>query len=474
MPKAPAEVFTSISCWATEAHFGRQSLGIRRMSDGVSAFNWISRSTAQNWLAAGFVVVLTLLFFPWVMWKAVALGQGDAQVYFRAGWAIWTSHPLYEIPDRHGWTYQYPPTFALFMGPFADPPPGHGQPPWALPYAASVAVWYFVSAACLLLCLHLWATALERHRPFQTSDGISHGSWALRLGPLLALLPFTGTALARGQMAPVMLLLMVAFLVLYVGKRPVLASLMLALAIAFKIFPIVLAVLPFFRRDWRFLVWTAAWCVFFLSGLPAIFLGPTATVNLYRAMWTEHLGGLLSGAMSPTQASEISPGGYTSVGIGSVIARIAAGEAFYSSPLPAWAYAVQYLFDVILVSAIIALGHGGFWNIRGTKQIDAYRLLIAGAALLAAVPLMIPFAKLRDLTYAVPLTAVFIIEAWRRAGREIVTGTMIGWTCIAWLSLIALEVPVDWLKTVGPITWLLLLLVASSLALVGSLRTASK
>jgi hypothetical protein len=444
------------------------------VSDGISAFHWISRPVGRNWLAAAVVAALALLFLPMVIWKAVALGQGDAQVFFRAGWAIWTGYPLYEITDRHGWTYQYPPTFALFMGIFADPLAGYPQTAWALPFAVSIVVWYLVGASCLVLSLHVWANALQRYRPFQSGGGILPGSWALQLGPLLALLPFVGTGLVRGQMSPVLLLLMVAFLVFYVEKRLAFASFVLALAIAFKIFPAVLAILPLLRRDWKFLAWTAAWCVVLLVGLPAICLGPAATVDLYRAMWTEHLAGLVSGAMSPSLANEISPGGYSRIGVGSVVARIAAGEGFNSAPIPGWASAVQYVFDAALLATLVALGNGGFWNFRGPQPVAAYPLLVAGAVLLAAIPLMIPFGKPQDITYAVPLVAVLTIEAWRRAGRPIVTPMMVGWTCIAWLSLIALETPWNWLKVVGPMTWLLLLLGPASLSLVRRLSLASR
>ena len=62
--------------------------------------------------------------------------------------------------------------------------------------------------------------------------------------------------------------------------------------------------------------------------------------------------------------------------------------------------------------------------------------------------------------------AVLFIEAWRRIGKEVITGTMIAWTVAAWLSMIALEVPWNWLKLVGPMTWVLLLLGPASLSLV--------
>ncbi len=450
------------------------------MSIGFFAFNRISCPAAPAWLAAGLGALLAVLFLPVVVWKAVVLGQGDVQVYFRAGWAVWTGYPLYEVADRHGWTYQYPPTFALFMGPFADPLPGYPQPWWALPFAAGVVVWYLINAACMLLCIHLWATALERYRFAQIGGGFLQGSsllqnsWALRLGPFLALLPFIGVGLERGQPTAIMLLLMVAFLILYVENRLPTASFMLALAISIKIFPVVLTVLPLARRDWKFVVWTTAWCGVLLVGLPMIAIGPGTTLTLYRALWTEHLSGLVTGHMSPSLAEEISPGGYSRVGVGAVVGRIAAGGGFYTSPLPAWTSILQYLFNAGVVAAVIVTGRGGFWNFRGAQRSAGYPFLVAGAIVLAAVPLMIPFGKPQDIAYAVPLVAVFTIEAWRRAGRQIVTAAMIAWTCFAWLSLVVLEVPWNWLKTIGPMTWLLLILGPASYSLLRKLSLNSR
>jgi hypothetical protein len=407
----------------------------------------------------------SVLLLPVVLWKTVGLGQGDVQVFFRAGWALWTGYPLYEVTDHHGWTFYYPPTFALFMAPFANPLPDYPQPVWALPFAAAVAVWYVINAVGLFLALHVWANALERQVPVEAKGGSLQSPWTLRLGPLLALLPFVGDGLVRGQPAPVLLLLLVLYFGLYAEKRLVTAAFAFSLAIAFKVFPVVLAIFPLFRRDWTFLSWTAGWGLLLLVGLPVICLGPATTFDLYRAMLTDHLAGLASGSMSPGLASEVSPGGYSSIGVGAVVARIAAGRAFYSSPLPGWASAFQLLFNAALVAAIVGLGRGGFWNVRSPQPACGYPLLIACAVLLAAVPLMITPAGPQYVTFAVPLMAVFLIESWRCTGKHAVTVAMAVWTVIAWLSMIALETPWNWLKIIGPMTCALLLLGPASLAL---------
>jgi hypothetical protein len=73
----------------------------------------------------------------------------------------------------------------------------------------------------------------------------------------------------------------------------------------------------------------------------------------------------------------------------------------------------------------------------------------------------------------VPLIGVLMVETWRRAGEEVVTGTMIGWAVFAWMSMIALEVPWNWVKLIGPMTWALLLLASPSLSLIGKVSMNS-
>jgi hypothetical protein len=48
---------------------------------------------------------------------------------------------------------------------------------------------------------------------------------------------------------------------------------------------------------------------------------------------------------------------------------------------------------------------------------------------------------------------------------------MIGWTVARWLSTIAVEVPRAWLKLIGPMTWVLLLLAPASLTVLGNISS---
>jgi hypothetical protein len=166
------------------------------------------------------------------------------------------------------------------------------------------------------------------------------------------------------------------------------------------------------------------------------------------------------------------PGGFSSIGIGAFVARLAAGDAFYSAPLPPWASDIQFAFNVAVVAAIVLLGRGGFWNVHNPQPADGYPLLVAGAVLSAALPLMIPSAGPQYVTVAVALMTVLLAETWRRRGAETVTAVMLVWSIAAWLSMIAQEVPWAWLKLVGPMSWVLLVLAPPSLTLLRHVSAA--
>ena len=219
----------------------------------------------------------------------------------------------------HGWSYHYPPTFAILMGPFADPLPGYAGLSWALPFSASVGVFYALSIAAMVLTAHIWAKALEDHSGIALPDGQS-GWWALRIAPVLLLAPYFGASFARGQPTTILILLICIFLKLYADRRVAVASAALALAIAVKIFPAALLLIPLLRRDLGTLAWTAAWCAVFLLALPAL-ARHDLTIELYRTLWIERLSGIAEGDWRARVAVEISPWSNDTVAFGSMLGR---------------------------------------------------------------------------------------------------------------------------------------------------------
>lgn len=385
------------------------------------------------------VAAALCIYLPVVVKRSAVQGFGDVQVFFRAAWAVWTGYPLYEVADHHGWTYHYPPTFALLMGPFAHPLDGFPKPEWALPLPLSVATWYVFSALAMLAAVDLWARGLERVLPPSLDQTGWSAWWLLRLGPVVALLPFFGDGLGRGQPSAVVLLTMVAFLVLYLRGRIYLAACALALGFTIKLFPLALLIFPVLRRDLRTVLATFGFSAVFLFVVPTLCLGPSEVVKLYGAMWTEHLSGIFTGVPNPKIADEITFTSYDMLSIGAMLARIAAGGLPETDTLPRFATIGQLAFDAVVIGALVWLGHGRFWRLKGPQPPLGPSLLIGGALLCAALPVMLSVSQPNYVAFAAPLVALVQLEVWRRRGRVCLVPALIAWSGVMWLGMIATE-----------------------------------
>lgn len=408
-------------------------VGDARIAD---KFQW---PNGGEWAVIAIIALALIAVSPILFHRTVISGMSDTQVFFRAGWAVWTGYPLYEVADMHGWHYHYPPPLALLMGPFADPLPGFPKPSWALPFPLAVAVWYVLSIAAVFAAIHIWAKALTPFADAPANGGAQPVYWTLRLFPLIALLPYIGASWARGQPTDVVTLLVVLFLVLYIADRPFAAAIALSAAISIKMFPIVLVIIPLLRRDVRSLTYVTFGCVFFLFAVPALVLGVDPTIEIYRELWTDRLSGLLTGHMSPTIRDELSlwPNGF--VGIGSIVARIFSAPTAGQLSLPDWAIDLQRVFDILMVGLVATVGRGRFWRLSGKQPEAGYSLLIAGAVLLAALPAMLPTAKGHYHEMAWPLAAIIALETLRRPPGSAASWWLLAWSIAAWAAFIIVD-----------------------------------
>ncbi len=387
-------------------------------------------------LAIAAVAVLGLLVAT--LHQTIVMGQGDAQVFFRAGWAAWTGYPLYHVVDDHGWSYHYPPPFALLMGPFANPLPGFPKPAWAAPYPVSLALWYALGVGALVATMQILANAIVRFSGAWLRPGVDSPYWALRLLPPLALSVFVAAGWVRGQPTTILILLIVMFLVLLSERRPFAASIALSIAITIKMFPAAFLLIPILRRDIRTIAYTALAMAVLLIAVPLVCLGPDTTIGLYRALWTERLQGLASGQVNPRIASEISPWGINMVSVGSMLARtFATPTPAAPNRLPDWAAYSQYAVDLLIVLAIAAAGYRRFWRLKGPQPNAAYAMLVAGAILLAALPAMLPVATPHYWAQGIPLVAILFAGEWRRSGSVRPSVAQIAWTAAAVLAFAA-------------------------------------
>jgi len=201
----------------------------------------------------------------------------DLGIYLRAAWAARTGQDIYSVTDN-GCHYVYPPALAILLTPLAEPPPAQLDQPH-VPFLASVILWYAFSVVCGLGAIHLLATAVERVH----HDGIDPRRWwALRFIPLLVCLPpFFGT-LVHGQVNLLMLLLVCGSIAACLRGRAFIAGLCLSGAICLKICPAFLLLYPLWRRDFRFLIGTAAGSAVLLVLIPSLYWGPARTWEQHR------------------------------------------------------------------------------------------------------------------------------------------------------------------------------------------------
>lgn len=204
----------------------------------------------------------------------------DADVYFRAAWALRTGQDPYLVADTNGWTYLYPPPLAIASMPLAQTPPwGDGAEkklPWSVTFPAAVLAWYALSATFLVLSLHWLAKALEScspHANVRAPKFRTRRWWVNRVGPVLFCLPAIGSTLARGQVNVLLLACVCGACFLLSRGRWLSAGAAIAGAVCLKLFPAFLLLHALLTRGWRTIAGCFIGCTALLAVLPVAVLG---------------------------------------------------------------------------------------------------------------------------------------------------------------------------------------------------------
>lgn len=263
------------------------------------------------------------------------LRMTDADVFFRAGWAVRTGLDIYRPLSERDWHYVYPQFFAIVVAPLADPitpaqleargprreeaarreairrgddsgefrarasaeiqrdleelrPVVAGDRGWYVPYGVGVALWYVFGLGCVLLSADWLARAVTLTDPTLRLLGLDwrhRGWWTLRLWPLVFCLPGWGNGLSRGQVDALILLSIAGMaygVALGTRRWRAGAGVWLALGACIKVIPALLVVYPLWRRDVRMTLACAAAGLAMLVVVPTTVLGPSA-------MWTNNV-----------------------------------------------------------------------------------------------------------------------------------------------------------------------------------------
>ncbi|MFH1208097.1 MAG: glycosyltransferase family 87 protein [Candidatus Omnitrophota bacterium] len=179
----------------------------------------------------------------------------DLTVFLIAGKMIaeGRANNLYGIENKRSWHYVYLPILAILLAPVSK---------W--PLGATVPLAYLLSLACLAGTVLLSRRFPENARP---------APWQIALAMFFCLPMFLNT-LTRGQFGIISLCFMAAILHSYLTRRKILAGLLLALAVALKISPLVFLVFFFsMKREWRILLSTVVGFGLFLFLLPSLAIG---------------------------------------------------------------------------------------------------------------------------------------------------------------------------------------------------------
>ncbi|MFO0833183.1 MAG: glycosyltransferase family 87 protein [Phycisphaerales bacterium] len=248
----------------------------------------------RPWERTGILALLSLLLaFGFVTLHRSAFldsRRTDADVYFRAAWALRTDQDPYTVADTNGWTYLYPPPLAIGTMPLAQPPPwGPGTENrlhWGVTYPVAIVLWYALSAALLLCSVHWLALALERCSPHALTRNpgfCTRRWWVNRVGPLLFCLPAVCSTLVRGQVNILLLACVCGVALLLSRKRPLAAGAAIAAAVCLKLFPAFLLLQAAITRSGRLITGCLLGCVALLGVLPLAILGWEHSVTVTRS-----------------------------------------------------------------------------------------------------------------------------------------------------------------------------------------------
>jgi alpha-1,2-mannosyltransferase len=412
-------------------------------------------------------VVLVLASVGWVVFGGIVVLRSALQVerktdfgvYARAAWAVRAGEPLYGITDDRGWHYCYPPPFALFVTPLADPPgwlPRDGY----LPFSVSCGVWYALSLVFVGYAVHTFAGLVLPDEPRW-----SRRWWYARTMPCWATVGAIGMTLSRGQVNLLLVALFAGMFAAAARRRQVASGLWLASAICLKVIPGLLVLFPLVRREWRAAAGLTLGMVVGLGVLPAAVWGVSGAVEMNRTMLKVVLEPGATGRGDTSRARELTDG-------------VSTDSQSFQAAIHNWRYrhALVKPSDLDRDTRLIHWAISGV--VLGLTLLASRRAgpgvadqLIVFGGLCTVMLLMTPVSHMHYFVMALPLVSgVWLKDVAGRPGAvwatPATTAVLLGWGVLTGVALFPYGVT-SWLREMGAGPLLTLGLLAYGMASLG-------
>lgn len=396
-----------------------------------------------------FFFLFVLMFIPFggiVELRSAFLSRrmGDLGCYLRPAWAAVVGESIYDVAEDNGWHYNYPPLYVILLRPLADPPPSYDHAGY-VPWAVSVAIIYVLNIACLVLAVHVLASAMQRHSSdpaFRDQPRYCRRWWAMRLWPVLACLPGICHSAMRGQVNLQVLLLFCGWLACELGGRRRLGGFVLAIAISIKVIPGYLLVYPLWRRDGRTIFGCALGLIVGLVLVPLLAMGPTRTVSEYTRYGEVLFGPLFKLTDDESRKAELLGMDATdSMGIKHAIHCWMHPDGLNRPP--AYTPGEEWFNRTLGVLMTLAI----LWPVRKLSQANAWQTVHDVGLLILLMIAFSPVSHVHYFAFCLPLVMSLLVRRWQY-GKTLGVGWPIA-LALVWF-VVAVGLPswpgLEWLK----------------------------
>ena len=351
--------------------------------------------------------------------------MGDADCFFRAGWAAKVGKSIYEVTDPNGWHYNYPPLFAITMIPLADPPPGENRE-GCLPYPISISIFYKVSLLSLFLGVFSLARAYEKQFPLVFENFQVRKWYYLRILAIVICLSPIAHTLMRGQVNLFLLMMICLAIGFQISNKSFLSGVMIAGSICLKVFPVFLLIVPVWRKDYKQFAGCIVGLVIGLIIIPVSVMGVDKTKTAYSDFYNVLIGPSLGISADNTRGVELT--NLNSTDNHSVLAFLHGIEHPDFSKKPAKPSLVIKIVHILM--SLLFLG----WLLwskgvpkKGSPMEDAHFFALASLLMV----LICPVSHSQYFVLALPLVMSILVFSWFKS-----KGVVSPWLSILFLFYI--------------------------------------